>query len=96
MEVAEQKAKYMFNADISAYISWLIRSNNIREIKKKVIEIEEALEATKPEMIPDTQKFAMYDNTCKFCNQQIYPGDEICKANGYENYIHKKCCKKTY
>jgi hypothetical protein len=93
VEVAEQKAKYIFNADISAYINWLIRSNNKREIKKKVLELEAALEATKPEMLPNTNKIAMYDNTCKFCNNEIYPGDEICKAEGYENYIHKRCCK---
>lgn len=94
VDVAEQKAKYMFNSDMSAYINWLIRSNNKREIKKKVIAIEEALEATKPEMLPNTNKIAMYDNTCKFCNHQIYPGDEICRAKDYENYLHKKCCKK--
>lgn len=93
--VAEQKAKYMFNADLSSYINWLIRSNNKREIRKKVLALEEALEATKPEMTPNTNKIAMYDNTCKFCNGEIYPGDEICRAEGFENYIHKKCCKKT-
>lgn len=91
--VAEQKAKYMFNSDISAYINWLIRSNNKREIRKKVLEIERTLEAAKPLMIQGTQKIAMYDNTCKFCNHEIYPGEEICKAEGFENYIHKKCCK---
>jgi hypothetical protein len=93
--IAEQKAKYMFNSDISAYINWLIRTNNKSEIVKRVIEIEDDLEAIKPEMTPNTLKVAMYDNTCKFCNHEIYPGDDICRAEGYENYIHKKCCKKT-
>jgi hypothetical protein len=94
VKIAEQKAKYMFNADISSYINWLIRSNNKREIRKKVLEIEASLEEIKPDMSPNTSKIAMYDNLCKFCNKEIYAGDEICRAEGYENYIHKKCCKR--
>ena len=44
-------------------------------------------------MTPGTDKTAMYNNVCDYCKEPIYQGDEICKAEGYENYIHKKCCK---
>lgn len=94
VEVAQEKANIMFKGDLDCYINWLICSNNKHEIKKKVKLIDEVLEAKKPEPIPDTVKTAMYNNVCDFCKEPIYQGEEICQAEGYEHYIHKKCCKK--
>lgn len=93
IEAAQQKADVMFKGNLDYYINWLICSNNKQEIKKKVKDIQKGQEKNKPKAIPDTEKTAMYNNTCDYCNQPIYQGDEICKAEGYENYIHKKCCK---
>lgn len=47
-------------------------------------------ENNKPKAILDTGKAAMCNNTCDYCDQPIYQGAEICKAEGYENYIYKK------
>lgn len=95
IKITEQKAKIMFKGNIDNYINWLICSNNKQEVKKAVREIDEKLEKKKPAAIPETLKTAMYNNICDFCKEPIYQGDEICKAEGYENYIHLKCSKKT-
>lgn len=92
--VAQQKANIMFKGNLDYYINWLICSNNKQEVKKKIKIIGEYLYEKKPLAILDTVKTAMYNNVCDFCKGPIYQGDEICKAEGYENYIHKKCCKK--
>lgn len=94
IELAQQKANLSFKGNLDYYINWLICSNNKLAVKKKVKLIDEALEKRRPQPIPDTVKTAMYNNVCDFCKESIYQGDEICKAEGYENYIHKKCCKK--
>jgi hypothetical protein len=94
IEVAQQKAKIMFKGNLDYYINWLICSNNKQVVIKKVKLIDEDLEKKKPQSITDTVKTAMYNNVCDFCKSPIYQGGEICKAEGYENYIHKKCCKK--
>jgi len=94
LEVAQQKANIMFKGDIDYYVNWLICSNNKREVKKKIKLINEALEEKRPKAIPDSVKTAMYNNVCDFCKEPIYQGDEICKAEGYGSYIHKRCCKK--
>jgi len=94
IEVAQQKAKIMFKGNLDNYINWLICSNNKQEVMKKVKLIDEHLEKNKPQAITDSVKTAMYDNVCDFCKGPIYQGVEICKAEGYENYIHKNCCKK--
>jgi hypothetical protein len=94
IELAQQKANLMFKGNLDYYINWLICSNNRQEVKKKVKLIDEALEKRKPKAILDTVKIAMYNNECDFCKGSIYQGDEICKAEGYENYIHKRCCNR--
>lgn len=94
IEIAQKKAKAMFSGDLENYINWLICSNNKQEVMKKVKLIDEDLEKKKPQAITDTVKTAMYNSVCDFCNGPIYQGVEICKAEGYENYIHKDCCKK--
>lgn len=93
IEIAKQKAQIMFKGSLDYYINWLICSNNKQEIKKKVKSQEKEIEKKKPLALPDTDKIAIYNNICNFCNEPIFPGDEICKAEGYENYIHKKCSK---
>lgn len=95
IRIAEEKAKVMFKGNIDNYINWLICSNNKLEVKKAVKEIERKLEEKKPAAVPETQKTAMYNNECDFCKEPIYQGDEICKAEGYENYIHLKCTKSA-
>jgi hypothetical protein len=95
IKVAEEKAKLMFKGNIDNYINWLICSNNKHEIRKAAKQLESKLEEKKPLAIPDTKKTAMYNNTCDFCDDPIYQGDEICKAEGYANYIHRSCCKKV-
>lgn len=94
IEIAQKKANIMFKGNLDYYINWLICSNNKQEIKKRVKFKEEALDKKKPQAIADTLKTAMFNNVCDFCNGPIYQGEEICKAEGYENYIHKKCCRK--
>lgn len=94
MELALQKADIMFKGNMDYYINWLICSNNKQEVKRKVKLKDEDLEKRKPQAINDTVKTAMYNNACDFCKRPIYQGVEICKAEGYENYIHKSCCKK--
>lgn len=94
IELAIQKANIMFKGNMDYYLNWLICSNNKLEAKKKVKLKDEDLEKSKPRAISDTVKTAMYNNVCDFCKGSIYQGDEICRAEGYENYIHKKCCKK--
>lgn len=94
MKIAEEKAKVMFKGNMDNYINWLICSNNRNEVRKIVSEKEKELEEKKPRKVPDTQKTAMYNNVCDFCKQPIYQGEEISKAEDYENYIHLKCCKK--
>ncbi|MDW8802474.1 hypothetical protein P8V03_15095 [Clostridium sp. A1-XYC3] len=94
IEAAQKKAQIMFKGNLDYYINWLICNNNKQEIKKKIRGIQKAEERKKPTAIQNTEKTAMYNNTCVFCKQTIYQGDEICKAEGYENYIHKKCCRK--
>jgi hypothetical protein len=91
IRIAEEKAKLMFKGDINNYINWLICSNNKFEIRKVVDDIEKKLNMKKPFLVSGTKKTAMYNNTCDFCNKPIYQGDEICKAEGFENYIHIKC-----
>lgn len=94
IKVAEEKAKVMFKGNMDNYINWLICSNNKHEIKKAVDKFERNQEEKKPIAVPDTKKTAMYNNTCDFCKEPIYQGDEICKAESFENYIHCRCCKK--
>lgn len=94
IKIAEAKAKIMFKGNIDNYINWLICTNNKHEIKKAVRQLEMEKDEKKPISIPDTMKTAMYNNICDFCKEPIYQGDEICKAEGYDNYIHRKCCKK--
>jgi hypothetical protein len=94
VKIAEDKAKVMFKGNMDNYINWLICTNNKHEVKKAVKHLENKLEEKKPLAIPDTNKTAMYNNTCDFCKEPIYQGDEICKAEGFESYIHKRCCKK--
>lgn len=94
IKIAEEKAKVMFKGNVDNYIHWLISSNNKQQVKKVVKDMEKKLEEKKPAAIPNTSKTAMYNNVCDFCKQPIYQGEEICKAEGYENYIHRKCCKK--
>jgi|GEM_PF-1732147 len=94
VKIAEEKAKVMFKGNMDNYINWLICTNNKHEIKKVVKQLEMNQEENKPIPIPDTRKTAMYNNLCDFCKEPIYQGDEICKAEGYDNYIHRKCCKK--
>lgn len=95
IKIAEEKASVMFKGNMDNYINWLICNNNKSEVKKAVKEKEKELEERKPAAVPDTQKTAMYNNVCDFCNQPIYQGEEISKAEGYENYIHLRCCKKV-
>jgi hypothetical protein len=95
VKIAEEKAKVMFKGNIDNYINWLICTNNKHEIKKAVKLLEKKEEDRKPVAVKDTKKTAMYNNTCDYCKEPIYQGDEICKAEGYENYIHSKCCKKV-
>lgn len=95
LKVAEEKAKMMFKGNLDNYINWLICSNNKHEIRKVAKQLESKLEEKKPLAIPDTRKTAMYNNTCDFCNESIYQGDEISRAEGYSNYIHSGCCKKV-
>ena len=83
----------MFKGNIDYYVNWLICNNNKQAIKKKVKSLEKEKEKKKPTVIPDPDKTAMYNNVCDYCKEPIYQGDEIFKAEGYENYIHKKCCK---
>ena len=94
IELALQKANIMFKGNMDYYINWLICSNNKQGVMKKVKLKDEELEKRKPQAIPDTVKIAMYNNACDFCKGPIYQGVEICKAEEYENYIHKNCCKK--
>lgn len=95
IKIAEEKAKTMFKGNVDNYINWLICSNNKFEVKKAVKDLEKQLEEQKPEAIPETLKTAMYNNECDFCKQPIYQGDEICRAEGYANYIHRKCCRRS-
>lgn len=95
IKIAEEKAKLMFKGDINNYINWLICSNNKQEVKKIVEELDKKLSMKKPVLITGSEKNAMYNNVCAFCNKPIYQGDEICKAEGYDNYIHKKCSRKN-
>lgn len=95
IKIAEEKAKILFKGNMDNYINWLICSNNQQAVKRAVKEIEKKCDKKKPTAIPDTLKTAMYNNVCDFCKQPIYQGDEICKAEGYENYIHNKCCKQV-
>lgn len=94
MKIAEEKAKILFKGNMDNYINWLICSNNKQEIKKVIKRREREEGEKKPIAIPDTLKTAMYNSTCDYCKEPIYQGDEICKAEGYANYIHKKCCRK--
>lgn len=94
IKIAEEKAKILFKGNIDNYINWLIWSDDKQEVKKAFKKIEKKQEEKKPVAIPETIKIAMYNNVCDFCKGPIYQGDEICKAEGYENYIHRKCCKK--
>lgn len=94
LDIAEEKAKIMFKGKIDDYIHWLICNNNKYEVKKKIKEIEKLLEEQKLTAIPETYKTAMYNNICEYCGEAINQGDEICRAEGYKNYIHKKHCKK--
>lgn len=93
MEIAEQKAKVKFKGNIENYINWLICTNNESEVKKKVEELEKNQEKDKAVAIPDTVIVARYKNVCDYCKEVIYQGEEICKAEFYEYYIHKRCCK---
>lgn len=94
IDAAKQKAEAMFRGNLDNYINWLICSNNRQVIKKKIKELDQEAEKKKPKAISDTDKTAMYNNICDYCSEPIYQGDEICKAEGYENYIHKNCCRK--
>lgn len=93
IEIAEQKSKAMFKGDMDNYINWLICNNNKHAVEKKIRALEKRQEEKKPSAILDSVKTAMYNNVCEYCNEDIYQGDEICRAEGYDNYIHKKCCK---
>ncbi|QGU94459.1 hypothetical protein GOM49_04500 [Clostridium bovifaecis] len=95
IKIAEEKAKIMFKGNMDNYINWLICSNNKQEVKKIVKTIEEKQEKKKPLEVPETFKTAMFNNVCDYCKQPIYQGDEICKAEGYDSYIHRKCCRKV-
>lgn len=94
IKIAEAKAKIMFKGNIDNYINWLICTNNKLEVKKAVRQLEMKRDEKKPVAILETLKTAMYNNICDYCKEAIYQGDEICKAEGYENYIHRRCCKK--
>jgi hypothetical protein len=95
IRIAEEKAKVMFKGNLDNYINWLICSNNQQEVKKAIKEIERKLEEKKPLAIPETLKTAMYNNTCDYCKELINQGDEICKAEGFDSYIHRKCTRKV-
>lgn len=95
IKIAEEKAKVMFKGNINNYINRLICSNNKHEVRKAVKIIEQEQEKKKPLAVPETVKTAMFNNVCNYCNQTIYQGDEICKAEDYESYIHRKCCKES-
>ncbi|QGU94506.1 hypothetical protein GOM49_04780 [Clostridium bovifaecis] len=94
IETAEEKAKMMFDGSMNMYINYLICKDNKGRIRRKILELERKLEAKKPKKIAGTGKKAMYSNTCEFCKMAINPGEEICQAEGYSNFIHSKCCKK--
>ncbi len=94
IKIAEAKAKIMFKGNMDNYINWLICSNNKQDVRKAVKIIEADKEKKKPIAVPETLKTAMFNNVCDYCNQPIYQGDEICKAEDYENYIHKRCCRR--
>ena len=85
----------MFKGNMDNYINWLICSNNKQAVTKAVKQLEIKLEGKKPVAIPDTKKTAMYNNVCEYCKEPIYQGDEICKAESYESYIHRRCCKRV-
>lgn len=93
IKIARQKARVMFRGNLDYYINWLICNNNKQETKKIVNAIEKEKEKRKPVPIPNTDKTAMYNNVCDYCKKSIYQGEEICKAEGYEKYIHKRCCR---
>ena len=95
LKAAEEKAKIMFRGSLDDYINYLICSNNVAVIKKAVKREEARIEKLKPTMLEGSVKSAMYNNVCDFCKRPIYQGEEICKAEGYESYIHKKCCKDS-
>lgn len=93
IKIAEEKAKLLFKGNMDNYINWLICSNNKIHVKNLLWKKEREREEVKPTILEGTEKTAMYNNICDFCKKGIYQGDEICKAEGYQNYIHKKCCK---
>lgn len=93
VEAAEEKARANFKGSLDYYINWLICRDNASKIKKVIKKRNEDLEKKKPNMITGTLKIAMYNNTCDFCKEPIYAGEEICKAEGYEKYVHRGCCK---
>ncbi|WP_156940020.1 hypothetical protein [Clostridium lundense] len=53
------------------------------------------MENRKPKAAPNSLKTVVFNNICDFCKELIYAREEICRAEGYENYIHKKCFKKN-
>jgi len=90
-KVAEQKARMVSGGNFSSYISMLIYKDNEEEVKR---EIEEE-EKRKPERTSEVT-FAKYKNECVYCKKSIRIGDEICKArfaDGFEQYVHRKCCR---
>lgn len=93
IQVAEEKARANFKGSLDYYINWLICRDNASKIHNYIRKRDEDLEKKKPKLIPNSLKAAMFNNNCDFCKEPIYQGEEICKAEGYENYIHKKCCK---
>jgi hypothetical protein len=74
--------------------SFPIHSNNIREVRKYRKDKNDMINKVLPLMIGSTTKIAMYNSECEVCKKTIYPGEEICQAEGCKNYIHKSCCKK--
>lgn len=93
IKIARHKADLYFKGNLSNYINWLVCTNNSKLIKKNLKVKEEEIDKEKPRMIPDTSKSAMFNSVCEFCKKEIYPGDEICQAEGCKNYIHKCCAK---